>query len=58
MLSEIRVIENGVGLLELIDNGSGICPDNFENLCKLKKKLNFFTKLKSFSITRLHIFNF
>jgi DNA mismatch repair ATPase MutL len=31
---EVRTKENGTELLEIIDNGSGIAPDDFDKLCK------------------------
>ncbi|KAL3074658.1 hypothetical protein niasHT_033685 [Heterodera trifolii] len=31
---EIRMTDNGLECLEVIDNGSGISPSNFEHLCK------------------------
>uniref|UniRef100_A0A915MDG0 Uncharacterized protein n=2 Tax=Meloidogyne TaxID=189290 RepID=A0A915MDG0_MELJA len=31
---EVRTVENGTELIEVIDNGSGILPDDFDKICK------------------------
>uniref|UniRef100_A0A914LNG2 Uncharacterized protein n=1 Tax=Meloidogyne incognita TaxID=6306 RepID=A0A914LNG2_MELIC len=30
---EVRTVENGTELIEVIDNGSGILPDDFDKIC-------------------------
>ncbi|KAI6191921.1 CBR-PMS-2 protein [Aphelenchoides bicaudatus] len=52
---EIRAVENGVSQLEVIDNGSGIIPSNFDRLAKPHST----SKLSDFSdFNRLLTFGF
>ncbi|KAJ5662208.1 uncharacterized protein N7477_009824 [Penicillium maclennaniae] len=52
---EIRFRNNGLDLIEVQDNGSGISPENYENVA-LK---HYTSKLSSYDdLTRLHTFGF
>lgn len=35
-ISEIRTVENGTESIEVIDNGSGIIPEDFDKICIFK----------------------
>ncbi|CAI7614098.1 unnamed protein product [Penicillium pancosmium] len=61
---EVRFKNNGLDLIEVQDNGSGISPDNYENIganpCARNSALKHYTsKLSSYDdLSRLHTFGF